>query len=193
MTKQDRQKLSILVVLVAVLGLTVFMGYRLNQPSTTVVAEQTETKTSTNPPAPSDARINLGMVDKGDDPEEDVGRTNVFQYRKGPPPPPQHSGAGAAFAQPPQTVINNPPPVMPPTPVSPPPPPPIPLQYQGFALNRSPGGGMTAFLATGTTDHYNVTVGEVLMGRYRITRISETFVEIEDLEFNRRQTLPLIK
>jgi hypothetical protein len=52
---------------------------------------------------------------------------------------------------------------------------------------------MTAVLAQGNDQHYTVTVGEVLMGRYRVSRISETFVEIEDLEYNRRQTLPVIK
>ena len=35
MSKQDRQKLSILAVLLGVLGLTLLLGYRLNQPSTT--------------------------------------------------------------------------------------------------------------------------------------------------------------
>ena len=35
MTKQDRQKLSILIILVAVLGLTIVLGYRMNQPDTT--------------------------------------------------------------------------------------------------------------------------------------------------------------
>jgi len=30
------------------------------------------------------------------------------------------------------------------------------------------------------------------MGRYRINTVTEEFVEIEDLEFGRRQRLPLI-
>ena len=52
---------------------------------------------------------------------------------------------------------------------------------------------MTAFLVDDAARHYNVTVGEVLMGRYRVSQISTSSVEIEDLESNRRQTLPLLK
>jgi len=37
-----------------------------------------------------------------------------------------------------------------------------------------------------------VTVGEILMGRFRIASISDKSVEVEDLEYNRRQTLPLL-
>jgi hypothetical protein len=38
-----------------------------------------------------------------------------------------------------------------------------------------------------------VTAGEVLMGRFRILGITDKSVEIEDLDYSRRQTLPLIK
>ncbi len=62
----------------------------------------------------------------------------------------------------------------------------------GFAAVNTPDRGLTAFLDDGSR-HYNVTTGEVLMGRYRITRISDASVEVEDLEYNRRQTLPLLK
>ena len=57
---------------------------------------------------------------------------------------------------------------------------------------NKPGGGLTAFLADDAR-HYNVTAGEVLMGRYRIASISDKSVEVEDLEYNRRQTLLLLK
>ena len=52
---------------------------------------------------------------------------------------------------------------------------------------------MTAFLTDDASHHYNVSAGEILMGRYRITQISAASVEVEDLEANRRQTLPLLK
>ena len=38
------------------------------------------------------------------------------------------------------------------------------------------------------TNHYYVREGEYILGRYRIVRVSETSVEIEDTEQNRRQT-----
>ena len=85
-----------------------------------------------------------------------------------------------------QQIITTPPP--------PPAPPPVPLKYQGFATIQSPNPnpGFTAFLADDTR-HYNVTVGEVLMGRFRVLNITDKSVDIEDLAYNRRQTLPLVK
>jgi hypothetical protein len=65
------------------------------------------------------------------------------------------------------------------------------LKYQGFALTSTPNR-LIAFVADDTR-HYNVTAGEILMGRYRIVSITEKAVEVEDLDFNRRQTLPLVK
>jgi hypothetical protein len=53
---------------------------------------------------------------------------------------------------------------------------------------------LTAFLTDESgVKHYNVSAGEVLMGRYRITQITDKSVEVEDIQFNRRQTLALQK
>jgi len=38
-----------------------------------------------------------------------------------------------------------------------------------------------------------VTVGEILMGKYRIAGITDKTVDVEDIENNRRQVLPLLK
>src|SRR5437773_3917371 len=88
MTKQDRQKLSIFVVLLAVLGLTIVLGYRMNRPQTTAAVQTPPPKTSTNPPAANDARIRLDLVENSGSSEEDIGKKNVFQYHEAPPPPP---------------------------------------------------------------------------------------------------------
>jgi hypothetical protein len=191
MGKPDKQNLSILVVLLAVLGLTVWLGYRMTRPPTTnAVKEATTTAKTSNSPAPSDARI-LDWTN----PEvaEDAGKRNVFQYQQAPlpPPPPPPRGGPSAGINPgglPSTPVA--PPIAPP--VTRPQPPPIPLKYQGFAVTTSPTRGMTAFLADDAR-HYNVTVGEVLMGRFRIVSITDKSVEIEDLENSRRQTLPVQK
>ncbi len=45
-----------------------------------------------------------------------------------------------------------------------------------------------ASISEGTTNRYNVTEGEYILGRYRINRIKENSVEIEDVDQNRRQT-----
>jgi hypothetical protein len=53
---------------------------------------------------------------------------------------------------------------------------------------------LTAFITDDATSrHFNVSAGEVLMGRYRITQITDKIVEVEDLQHQRRQTLALQK
>jgi hypothetical protein len=204
MSKQDRQKFSILIVLLVVLGMTAVLGYRMNQPPTTAAVQVPETKTSANPPAPTDARIRLDLMEKAEGSKEEIGRKNVFQYQKPPAPPaasrPSVPGSGGSASTTPGPQQPVPPSVgLPPTAsgpsasVAPPGPPPIPLKYQGYAVESAPGGQMTAFLTDDASRHYNVTPSEILMGRYRINQISTASVEVEDLETNRRQTLPLLK
>jgi len=198
MSKRDRQKLSILIILLAVLALTMVLGYRMDRPATTAAVQIPEPKTSANLPAPTDARIRLDLVEKPQGPEE-IGRKNVFQYGQLPAPPAPGQRGGSTATTPPGPSSPPGSPGSPPTgtrptgPIGPPPPPPIPLKYPGYAIETSPGGRMTAFLVDDASRHYNVTIGEVLMGRYRVTQISTTLVEIEDLESNRRQILPLLK
>jgi hypothetical protein len=191
MTKKDRTNLSILIVLLVVLGLTIVLGYRMNQPPTTNAVQTVEAKPATTAPTATDARIRLELVEKAAE-EEDIGRKNLFQYRQAPPPPPSNVKPPTVTATPPSQAAVAAPPTVANRPPQPPQPPPIPLKYQGFAAVKSPQTGMTAFLADDSR-HFNVTVGEVLMGRYRIAGITDKSVEIEDLEFNRRQILPLVK
>jgi len=88
MSKQDRQKFNILIVLLVVLGMTVLLGYRMNQPPTTAAVQVPETKTSTNPPAPTDARIRLDLIEKAEGSKEEIGRKKCF-------PIPEASGVSA--------------------------------------------------------------------------------------------------
>ena len=200
MSKQDRQKFSILMVLLVVLGMTAVLGYRMNQPPTTAAVQVPETKTSANPPAPTDARIRLDLIEKAEGSQEEIGRKNVFQYQKPPASRPPVPGSGGSASTTPGSEQPAPPSVgLPPTTsgssasAAQPGPPPIPLKYQGYAAESAPGGQMTAFLTDDASRHYNVTPSEILMGRYRINQISTASVEVEDLETNRRQTLPLLK
>ena len=192
MSKQDRQKLSILIILLVVLGLTILLGYRMNRPAVTSAVQTSETKTSANPPAATDARIRLDLIEKPEGSGDQIGQKNVFQYRQ--TLAPSASRPGLANTEPPAPGPVTPPPIAnrPPI-VAPPGPPPIPLKYQGYAVVSSSTGQVTAFLVDDATRHYNVTIGEVLMGRYRITQVSSSSVEVEDLETSRRQTLPLLK
>jgi hypothetical protein len=76
--------------------------------------------------------------------------------------------------------------------VQPPLPPQIPLKYVGYLTQDSAGGAFVAVLSD-ESRHYNVTTGEVLMGRYRVVTISDKIVDVEDLQYKRRQSLPIVK
>lgn len=137
------------------------------------------------------ARIRLDLVENLHA-EDEIGRNNVFQYRirrAAPANASESSGSGGAATPPPVEAAPVPP--APQGPPPPPPPPPIPFKYRGFANVEKPSS-LIAFLAD-DANHYNVTIGEILMGRYRVSRITLTDVEMEDLQLNRRQTLPLIR
>lgn len=192
MSKQDRQKLSILVVLLVVLGLTFVFGNRINQPAAPVTAQAADAKTSASPQAvPSDARIRMEDVQRPDT-DQDIGKKNVFEYRQPPPPPVTQRGSSFTASTPPPNsglVGNGLRSTAPTLPLGPPP---IPLKYQGYLALDTPTGGFTAVIADDAR-HYNVTVGEILMGRYRILAITDKVVDVEDLEYHRRQSLPIAK
>ena len=190
MNIRGRQRLSIFFVLIVVLVLTLVLGYRMNRPPTTSAVQSPETKPAPKAPTANDARIRLDIVENPDT-AHDIGQKNLFQYgqrrlpsRPGPPDATEE-------VKPPVPAVTQPVPVVPQTPPPPPPPPPIPLKFTGFAVLNS---SLTAFLTDDSgLRHYNVSAGEVLMGRYRITQISDKAVEVEDLQFSRRQTLALQK
>src|SRR5262249_61607560 len=89
MPKQDRQNLSILIVLLGVLGVTVVFAYRMNEPQTTAAVQVPETKSASTPAAPAadSARIRLDLLEKSDA-EAGTAKRNLFQYQQAPPPPP---------------------------------------------------------------------------------------------------------
>src|SRR5256712_3147155 len=155
MSKQDRQKFSILMVLLVVLGMTAVLGYRMNQPPTTAAVQVPETKTSANPPAPTDARIRLDLIEKAEGSQEEIGRKNAFQYQKPPAPPasrPPVPGSGGSASTTPGPQQPAPPSFgLPPTTngssasPAPPGPPPLPLEHDGHAAEGPPRSPMTAF------------------------------------------------
>jgi hypothetical protein len=87
--------------------------------------------------------------------------------------------------QPKAQVAVRPQPVMPPPP---PQPPPIDLRFFGFASR--PGEPKRVFLKQGE-DTFIAGEGDIVDRRYRIIRIGPTFVEVEDVLNNNRQSIPL--
>ncbi|MCI0354350.1 MAG: hypothetical protein L0099_04810 [Acidobacteria bacterium] len=73
-------------------------------------------------------------------------------------------------------------------PQQPPPPPPINLKFYGFA--SKPGEPKQVFLSQGE-DVFIAAEGDIVNRRYKVVRIGATSVEVEDLQYNHRQTLPL--
>ena len=82
----------------------------------------------------------------------------------------------------------NPGPVTPTPNPGPPPPPPINLKFFGFA-NR-PGEARQVFLMQ-NDDVFIAKEGDVVNRRYKVVKINNTSVEIEDLLANNKQTIPL--
>ena len=70
----------------------------------------------------------------------------------------------------------------------PPPPPPINLKFYGFA--NKPGEARRIFLSSGD-DVFIAAEGEIVDRHYRIVKITNSSVEIEDVLNNTRQTIPL--
>jgi hypothetical protein len=70
----------------------------------------------------------------------------------------------------------------------PPPPPPINLKFYGFASR--PGEPKRVFLTSGD-DVFIGSEGEIVNRHYKIVRISNSSVEIEDVLNNNKQTIPL--
>lgn len=80
----------------------------------------------------------------------------------------------------------------PPTPTPTPPPPPIPLKFYGFA--NKPGEARRIFLAEGDPQNSVVFIakqGDIVDRRYRVVQISANSVQIEDVLYNNKQSIPL--
>jgi hypothetical protein len=186
LSKQDSQRLIILVVLIAVLGLIILLGYQKDEPATASVVQTRVSKTPVDSPAAIDAKLlDFAEIQSV---EERAGKRDVFQYYQAPahaPVPQRKPLPGPPDLD--QTPLRIRPPQAPNVGL-----PPIQLKYQGYAASTAPNGTFTAFLADDSR-HYNVIVGEILMGRYRVLNISDKTVDIDDLDYNRRESLPIVK
>lgn len=77
----------------------------------------------------------------------------------------------------------------PPVPPPPPPPPPIPLKFFGFA--NKPGEPKKVFLSSAEGDVFIAVEGEIVNRRYKVVHIGTTSVDVEDVLYNNKQTIPL--
>jgi hypothetical protein len=79
-------------------------------------------------------------------------------------------------------------PPAPPMPVGPPPPPPINLKFFGTA--KRAGSSLQAFLLS-DDNVYLASAGEIVAHKYKIVAINPNSIQVEDLQNNNTQTLPL--
>jgi hypothetical protein len=123
---------------------------------------------------PLDPTLRVDLLKKSEGAEYKGSGRNIFEAQASLPEPVR------------QVVKNTPPP--PPVDQGPPPPPPIPLKFFGFA--NKPGEAKSIFLANGDAVFIG-REGDIVNRRYKILRIQNTQVEIEDVLNNNRQTIPL--
>jgi hypothetical protein len=111
-----------------------------------------------------------------------------------------YSGSGrnifsATYTPPPVAIPKNVPSArpgkaitLPPAPVGPPPPPPINLKFFGTA--KRAGNSVQAFLLSGD-NVYLASAGEIVAHKYKILAINLSSIQVEDLQNNNTQILPL--
>jgi hypothetical protein len=78
---------------------------------------------------------------------------------------------------------------VPPAPTGPPPPPPIDLKF--FGIETQANGTRVALLLHGDSV-LTASAGDVVARRYRIIAVDAKTIQVEDMQNNNRQTLPLL-
>lgn len=125
-----------------------------------------------------DPTLRLDVLEASRKVKYEAGGRNIFRMEEPPPPKPI-----AAVRATPTPV---------PTPTPTPPPPPIPLKFYGFA--NKPGEAKKIFLAEGDPQNSVVFIakqGDIVDRRYRVLQITATSVQVEDVLYNNKQTIPL--
>ncbi len=82
-------------------------------------------------------------------------------------------------------------PVLPCPPNCPPPPPPPPIDLKFFGVETSSNGARKALLLQGE-NVFVASAGEIVMRRYKVISVGAKTIEVEDMQNNNKQTLPLL-
>ena len=110
-----------------------------------------------------------------------VGR-NIFSAQSAPPP---------IAAIPKAVAPPRPAPPLPCPPNCPPPPPPPPIEVKYFGIETDGKGARQACLLHNDTV-YLASPGDVVMRRYKVLSIEPKSIQVQDLQNNNTQTLPLL-
>jgi hypothetical protein len=149
-------------------------------PMTTTVGRPGARRTASGKVVPTveprlDPTLDLNLLSQSEEIKYAGNGRNIFVAGSLPIEKPKGTGATDQ-----QAALHQPPPIQPP--------PPINLKFFGFA-NR-PGQTKRVFLVQGE-DVFIAAEGDIVNRRYRILRISPNAVDVEDMIYNNRQSLPL--
>jgi len=206
---ENRREVALMAVLAVLLVFFVWRAFRASEvasgsttpkgPASTTRSQPTIARagrSSRKAPALPAARsldptLRTDLLKISEDREYTGGKRNIFAAHVEAPPPPPCDGTidkktGKCIPHP---VVAQGPVCPGPDPrCGPPPPPPIPLKFYGFASKT--GEQKKVFLASGD-DVIVGAEGDLVLRRYRILKINNTSVEIEDILNNNKQTIPL--
>jgi hypothetical protein len=183
---EDKKKTAIAAVLVLVAGFLVWRLFRGGEenaaPASTPVAAAPRPAQSANPQAARkaahpllaqtlDPTLRFDLLKSSEDVTYKGAGRDIFRSQAEPPPIP--------------VPVK---PAVQPGPPPPPPPPPIDLKFYGFASRKD--GYKRIFLSKGE-DIFIAKEGDIVDRRYKIVRIGQNSVDVEDVLTNNRQTLPL--
>lgn len=124
--------------------------------------------------ASDDPTLRFDLLKASEGREMDSGKVNIFQGKVEIPVPVDPGGIKPGSDKPPLPVVV--------------PPPPINLKFYGFA--SKPGEKKKIFLSSGD-DVFIGSEGDIINRRYKIVKITNTSVDIEDILNNNKQTIPL--
>ncbi|HEV3219774.1 MAG TPA: hypothetical protein VGZ48_08380 [Candidatus Acidoferrales bacterium] len=174
MTKSETTRLAIMLPILAILLILAYTQYRGSQ-ATAPVFDDTgnfQPLAVENPSLRFDLLAHLHSV-------EYSGRhRNIFDDKLPPPPPPVHpAGAGNSGGP----VIPGPPPG----------PPPLVFPMKCFGYVEGPAPGMRRAFFTDGEDVFIAGVGDTIINRFRLVRIGNDSVEVQELGSDRRATVAM--
>jgi hypothetical protein len=123
---------------------------------------------------PLDPALRTNLLKGSEDTKYEGRGRNIFRAEAAPP---------KELPKPTTQVMTNP------QPQGPPPPPPINLKFFGFA--NQTGSPRRVFLANNDGDVFVASEGDVVQRRYKIVKINNNNIEVQDVLSNNRQTIPL--
>ena len=182
MTPKARRQAAVLVVLLAVLGVVMYI--QLRGPADSAPQAGTSAQPS-NQASRGAARQEMPVTDvklealKREETPLAGSERNPFRFRPKEPPP-----APRVEAPPPQETF------VPPPVTGPPPPPPIPLRYVGL-LGAATQPDRVAVLSDARGNPFYGKEGDIIEGRYRVLRIAADSVDVAYADGRGRQTLRL--